>query len=114
MTDGASNFVLPLAAIRLTSRVCRINWTGSALTTFYAAVRKALSDRRAEADAVSYLGQALEHRSPVEARVMHERALSLYQAAQDRRGESDALCNLGKLLVRMGEVEAGIHFDNKH
>jgi len=69
---------------------------------------KALSDRRAEADAVSYLGQALEHRSPVEARVMHERALSLYQAAQDRRGESDALCNLGKLLVRMGEVEAGI------
>ena len=42
MTAGEFSLLPYAVNSRLTDCGCRINWTGSALTTFYAAVRKAL------------------------------------------------------------------------
>jgi len=71
-----------------------------------------LPDRRSEADALNYLGQALETRSPADARIQYEKALALFRSVGDRRGESSAFYNLGRLSTANGEVESAIEFLN--
>jgi CHAT domain-containing protein len=104
------------AAARAMSNLGRVKLESGKIKEAEQLIRKALEslrslpDRRAEADALNYLGMAVEKRSASEASAHYEEALKLFQGAEDRRGESTALLNLGRLLADDGKVDIGIQF----